>query len=146
LAGGPVSIGTKNGNDIKIITDNTDRAIIMSSGEIGVNTNSPKSGIDINTSVGIALKTVSADYTPTQEDHVIFCETSGSNFSIDLPDASSIYGRKYIINNIGSGGVKIYANGGANLIDGGNLIKLSQNEFIEVINDGSDWYIIGQNK
>ncbi|RLD42640.1 MAG: hypothetical protein DRI86_11345, partial [Bacteroidetes bacterium] len=146
LAGGAISIGTKNGNDIKIITDNADRAIIMSSGEIGINTNNPKSGVDINTSVGIALKTINSDYSPTLEDHVILCETSGGNITFDLPDATAIKGRKYIIKNIGNNGVKVIANGGANKIDGLNQIKLVSMEFIEVINDGNDWYIISQNK
>jgi hypothetical protein len=113
----------------------------LSSGEIGIQTTSPNSGLEVNTSMAVAIKTVNVDYTATSSDNVILATTG---LTVSLPTASGITGRVYTIKNISSSSViRIEAKAGE-LIDGNTFVNLNTaNEYIKIISDGSNWYIIG---
>ena len=141
----PLTLGTNNGNNLNIETDNTTRLTVLSTGQIGVNQPTPTSGMEINTSMAIAIKTATGNYIASALDHVILGNPSGGTITITLPSAVGITGRKYIIKNSDASGGTVQINGGGTNIDGATSQSLSTAyESIEVVSDGSNWFIISR--
>jgi hypothetical protein len=142
----PIEFGLNSNQDLIIETNNQDRVTIKSDGKIGIGTSTPTSGTHINTSVSYKLSTKNSNYILSDVDHIILGDASLSDFTLNLPDAASATGRSYIIKKIDSSPneIRVVPNG-TQKIDGlVNYILLNANEFIEIISDGSNWYIIGQ--
>ena len=56
---------------------------------------------------GVAVKSVSANYSMTQDEDIVEVNTSGGNVSIDLPDLASNAGRSFCVLNLGSNTVTV---------------------------------------
>jgi hypothetical protein len=114
---------------------------INSTGKIGVDTTTPTSGFDVNTSVScgaIRSTTVSTALTDTDYMLLVNC-TSGS--TITLPAVSGVTRREYVIKKIGGGNVTIDPNS-AELIDGATSYTISSSYVsIKLKCDGAAWYI-----
>lgn len=114
---------------------------INSTGKIGVDTTTPTSGFDVNTSVSCgAIKTVTTSTSLTDADYMLLVNcTSGS--TITLPDVSTVTRREYVIKKIGGGNVTIdpFA---SDLIDGATTYTISSSYVsIKLKCDGAAWYI-----
>ena len=133
-------LGTKNANHLAIRTNNNNRIFIESGGNVGVNTATPKSGIEMNTSVAYAVNSISANYSLTTTDKVVIATSA---ITASLPSAVGIKGRVYTIKNASSGSVTVNSSGGN--IDGSASVSIAASKYIEVISDGTNWYIIGSN-
>ena len=136
----PLVLGSKNSHPLEIRTNNLNRIYIQNAGNVGIHTNSPNSGLEVNTSMGYAIKTVGSNYTLTNSDKVLIVTAVST---ISLPSAAGIKGRVYTIKNAGSGIVTVNSGGGT--IDGVASQTITANKYIEVISDGSNWFIIGAN-
>jgi hypothetical protein len=145
-----VNIGTNDNQDLRIETNSNPRVTIKSDGAIGIGTSSPNSGMHVNTSFALAVITIYSDYSITSLNNVILCNASGSDIEVTLPVATGIPGRKYIIKRIGSGTNDVIVRAASGIkIDEADEVTLNAHSsgnaigFIEVISDGTQWYIIG---
>lgn len=93
-------------------------------------------GSAVSSTVNIVTKT--ATYTIVADDVIIFCD---GTFTVTLPTAVGISGKKYVIKNIGSGSITVDGDG-AETIDGSANQVLAQNESIEVASDNVEWWIL----
>ena len=87
------------------------------------------------------VKIVQSNYNIGQDD-VIILVNSVSNVTVTLPNVSS-NGKFYVIKNVGTGSVTVTPSG-SSTIDGLSYVILNmKNQTIEIVSDGSNWYIIG---
>jgi hypothetical protein len=110
--------------------------------EIGVNTSTPASGLDIKTSMGLNVTTITSASTLNQTHNVVLCNTGP--YTVTLPAASSNAGKVYYIKNISSSNIIITLDGnGTETIDGNltYLLNLSKHA-LRIICDGSSWHIL----
>ena len=85
---------------------------------------------------------VTAAYTAKVSDDVILGDASGGNFSITLPPAANIRGRRYWIKSVSTGTVTIDGNA-SETIDGATTVALStQYHFRGIISNGTNWSVI----
>ncbi|HTE08087.1 MAG TPA: hypothetical protein VK628_04955 [Flavitalea sp.] len=108
-------------------------------------TGSANSTVQVNGSLAMSISTVSANYTLTGADNTVLANTSGSPFTITLPNPASFPGRIYTIKKIGTGGIdnELTITPSSGTIDGGaNLIIYNDWTYVTVQTDGSAWYII----
>jgi hypothetical protein len=85
--------------------------------------------------------TKTSTYVMSGNEQVIEGNATGGAFPVDLPAASSVTGREYLIKKIDSSGnaVTVTANG-ADTIEGSATVSLSsQWSFSIVISDGTEW-------
>lgn len=108
--------------------------------QVGVNTTSPKSTLDINGSLGTPIKTVSANYTVLATDHTIVLDGT-VQFTITLPAASTCIGREYVIINTDNVN-NLYGSiiQDPILVGGRNLIQAQSIDHIK--SDGTNWIIV----
>lgn len=87
----------------------------------------------------VALSTKTSAYTLQSTDEVILC--SGT-FTVTLPTAVGINGKKYYIKNIGTGTITISPNG-SETIDGSTNIKIrTRYAAIALVSNNTGWNII----
>ena len=85
--------------------------------EIGVNTSTPASGLEVNTSMGLKVTTITSATTLDQTHNVVLCNTG--SYTVTLPAAASNTGKVYYIKNIDSDGDNINIDGnGSETING----------------------------
>jgi hypothetical protein len=111
-------------------------------GRIGIKSSDPKSTLEVAGSVGYKVVSKAANYTAGEE-AVILVDAS-SAVTIYLPPASDVNGRNYTIKKIaGSNDVTIVP--GSDNIDGSssNYILTNANQFVTLICDGDNWFVIG---
>ena len=110
--------------------------------EIGVNTSTPASTLDIQGSMGLKVTTITAATTLNQTHNVILCNTGA--YTVTLPAAASNSGKVYYIKNIDAEGDDITVDGNASeTIDGNTTYILSAyKQNIRIICDGSNWHIL----
>ncbi|MBS1643536.1 MAG: hypothetical protein JST36_00725, partial [Bacteroidetes bacterium] len=113
----------------KLLVDNT----------TAVGTTTPNSGLDVNSSVGAAIRTTSASTTLGDDDYTLIVQT-GSSITITLPAASSSNARR-IYNIINSSGGSITVGAFLNYA-GASTTTISNASKITIQSDGSDWYQI----
>jgi len=143
--GANISIGTNDNNSLSLETNNTERVNISNSGNVKIGGGTANSTLDIAGSVSYSLVRVTVNYTVTQNDYIILGDANGGAITIDLPSASGIVGRKYTIKSINNGVVTVTAGAGTENIDASTSVTLdNQYEFIEVVNDGAQWYIVSK--
>jgi hypothetical protein len=95
-------------------------------------------------SVVVKLASISSTYTPTASDGVIACDASSTTMTINLPAASTMARKVFVIKKIDTSAntVIIDANS-SELIDGALTKVLSAaNESITIVCDSATWYII----
>jgi len=120
-----------------IITSVSSGEVIYWNGSNWVNGTPSESGLKKLT---VATKT--ADYTVTSSDEVILADATSGDITITLPSAST--GLHYYIKKIDSSSNKVIVDGdGSETIDGSTTQDIiSQYDTIEIVSDGTGWYII----
>ena len=110
--------------------------------EIGVNTSTPASTIDIQGSMGLKVTTITSATTLDQTHNVVLCNTGA--YTVTLPAAASNTGKVYYIKNIDSDGDNINIDGnGSETINGATTYVLhSYNDGIRIVSDGTGWHVI----
>lgn len=109
------------------------------------NTGSANSTMQVEGSLSMAIKTVSANYTATAADNTLLVNTTGGAYTITLPTATSFAGRIYTIKKIGTGGIdnQLTITPASGTIDGGaNYVIYNDWTYVTLQTDGSNWYII----
>ena len=94
-----------------------------------------------------ATKLISGAYAPSQDDDVLRCDATSAGFTVTLPAASGVNGRKYTLKKIDSTGntVTIAGNVAGEKIDGATTVSLSvQYAAYTVQSNGSTWDIIAK--
>ncbi|MEE8186462.1 MAG: hypothetical protein V3T99_02230, partial [Nitrososphaerales archaeon] len=138
----------ESSSDIRFVTGDNVRMTVGTDGNVGIGTTSPNSTFETNGSFATsAVKTITnADYTATASDYVILMSNTTTQW-VFLPTAIGIEGRRYIIKKINAGGmIPTIDPSGSETIDGSEFYSGldTENESVEVISDGSNWFIIGQ--
>lgn len=131
--------------DFRIESDNNENMFLVdgTNDEIGINTGTPSSGLDIQTTLGLKSTTITTSDTLDQTHNVVLVNNS-SDISLTLPQASLNTGKVYYIKKISSGSDKISIDGyAAETIDGDATFNLFiQNSALRLICDGSNWVIL----
>ena len=112
--------------------------------EIGVNTSTPASGLEVNTSMGLKVTTITSATTLDQTHNVVLCNTG--SYTVTLPAAASNTGKVYYIKNIDSDGDYFTIDGNSTeTIDGDETFELlAYNHAVRIISDGSGWHVINE--
>lgn len=103
------------------------------------------STVQIEGSVAMAIKTITANYTAAGTDNTILANTTSSAITLTLPNPGTFAGRIYTIKKIGSGGIdnQLTITPAAGTIDGGsNYVIYNDWTYVTLQTDGSNWYII----
>ena len=110
--------------------------------EIGVNTSTPASGLEVNTSMGLKLTTITAATTLNQTHNVVLCNTG--SYTVTLPAAADNTGKVYYLKNIDAEGDDITIDGnGTETIEGSTTYVLDPYKHaVRIISDGSNWHVI----
>ena len=89
----------------------------------------------------LGVISVIADYTALSTDVIILCGAGNETFTVYLP--VPVNEKVYYVKNIGTGVITVNANtvGGAT-IDGGNTAILNQNDCVQVVSDGTVYWVI----
>ncbi len=107
------------------------------------------STVNIGGSVSYAIKKIDdsmSPYTVLATDNVILIDPNGGNVTVGLPAANTCNGRVYTLKRITAGGVISIDGNAAETIDGSLNVNINNaNQYIKIISDGIQWYIIGQN-
>ena len=103
--------------------------------EIGVNTSTPASGLEVNTSMGLKVTTITSATTLDQTHNVVLCNTG--SYTVTLPAAASNTGKVYYIKNIDSDGDYFTIDGNSTeTIDGDETFELlAYNHAVRIISD-----------
>jgi len=138
---GIVTEGAQTFGGVKTFQDSLTAASAVKVGSTG-NANST---MQVDGSLAMAIRTVSANATIADTDNTILANTSSASITLTLPSPSGIAGRIYTIKKIGSGGIDneltISPNGGT--IDGGSSYKIYNDyTYVTLQTDGTNWYII----
>ena len=128
--------------DLRISNGTTDRITIQNDGDIGIGTTSPASGLEINTSMGLKITTITSATTLDQTHNVVLCNTG--HYTVTLPAAASNTGKVYYIKNIDAEGDDITIDGNSSeTIDGSTTYLLDPYKHaVRIISDGSNWHVI----
>jgi uncharacterized protein (TIGR02145 family) len=137
-----VYIPASGSTDLRIKNNGTDRITIQNDGDVGIGTTSPVSGLDIQSSMGYKVNTITSATTLDNTHNVVLCNTGP--YTVTLPAAASNTGRVYYIKNIDTDGDDITVDGnGVETIDGSVTYILDcEKDVISIISDGSNWFII----
>ena len=127
------------------IEGDTDTEIFMvdaSADAVGISTTTPASGLDIQTSMGLNVTTITSATTLDQTHNVILCNTGP--YTVTLPAAASNTGRVYYIKNIDAECDDITIDGNSTeTIDGSETYVLTNyNNVVRIICDGTNWHIL----
>lgn len=116
---------------------------ILANGYLGLANTTPKSTFDVSGSVGAKVTSVSATYTAADE-YIILVDASGANRTINLPAASGVANRIYIIKKTDSSANTVTIDPNASeTIDGATTKVLSaQYARIQIVCNGTNWFII----
>lgn len=89
----------------------------------------------------IPVVTKTADYTATVLDALILCDASGGSFTITLPAAATIPGKRMLVKKIDSSvnAVIVDPNGGETIDGQTDVNLLSRYQTLELISDGTNW-------
>ena len=82
--------------------------------------------------------TITSNYTLTVDDNLIICN---GTFTVTLPTAVSNTNKKYIITNISKGIITLDANG-TETIQGDLTQFIYTDETLDVVSNGSNWFVI----
>lgn len=94
-------IGTTDGQPLKIKTNSTERIVVESTGNVGVNVAQPTSTFATSGSESKSIIVKTSSYTATDKDHTIVFRSTTPE-TLTLPDPSTCVGRIYYIVNNGT--------------------------------------------
>ena len=112
------------------------------SAQVGIETTDPKSGLDINTSLGYKVTTITSATTLDATHNVLLC--NNGPYTVTLPTASANTGRVYKIKNIDLQGDVITIDANASeTVDGALTYALQPYKHaVTICSDGANWHII----
>jgi len=113
--------------------------VVQQNGNVGVGDRKPSSLLDVNGSLSLPFRAITASYATTINDYTIRFSGSTTSQTVTLPVASTCPGRVYRIVNGGS--VSLNVSSFLNL-SGTAITSLSAASSLLVQSDGSDWYQI----
>ncbi len=133
------------------IEGDTDTEIFMvdaSADAVGISTTTPSSGLDIQTSMGLAHTVVTAVCTLDISYNTVLASDASGDFTITLPAAASNSGRVYYIKKTNSSENEITIDGNSTeTIDGATEVVLYvQYDAIRILCDGSNWHIVADER
>jgi len=99
--------------------------------------------------MGAAVVSKTADYTLTTSDDVVLADPTSASFTLTLPTAVGVQGKRYKIKNLGTDESKplIIDPNGSETVDGLTTYNMvGQDNVIEIVSDNSNWEIIGGEK
>lgn len=98
---------------------------------------------NINYTLKPHIDTVTANYTATDLDWTIICDTTGGSFTVTLPQASTVKGKQVAIKKIAAGGTLIIDGYSSEEIDGATTDALTSLwESVILHCDGTEWFKI----
>ncbi len=106
---------------------------------------SANSTMQVDGSIAMAIKTISANYSIIGTDNTILANTTSGAITLTLPAVSSIAGRIYTIKKIGTGGIdnQLTITPTSSTIDGGSSYVIYNDwTYVTLQTDGSNWYVI----
>lgn len=139
-------VGTVSSNALAFMVNNSEKMTLTAAGNLGINTNSPTSGIDLRNSLSFKQVTDSTtSYTALDTDAIILMTNSAAR-TVNLPAASTRTGRIYIIvdgaGTATSAPVTLDPNS-TELINGGATFDIDRNNASAMIYcDGTGWRVI----
>jgi len=117
---------------------------ISNNGSAAIGTSAaPNSVLQVGGSLSVPITTKTATYTVTSSDYTILCNNA-SNININLPSASGISGRLYVIKKVSATGtnVTVNSNGGQQIDGVATKILSNQYDVVQIQSDGSNWIIL----
>ena len=130
-----------------LVVDSTTLVVDATNNRVGVGTNAPTSSLHVVGSVTKSHTTKTANYTMTESDYTVLCDTTSGGFTISLPAASGCSGRIYVIKKItgnsGTNNITIDPNG-SETIDGATTYALQCRSNVIIQSDGSNWWILAE--
>jgi uncharacterized protein (TIGR02145 family) len=116
--------------------------IFNNGGNVGIGTTAPASGLDIKTSMGLNVTTITSATTLNQTHNVVLCNTGP--YTVTLPAAAANTGKVYYIKNIDSDGDDIIVDGNlTETIDGATVFLLDPYKHsVRIISDGTKWHVL----
>ncbi|MEO0404243.1 MAG: hypothetical protein AAF193_05185, partial [Bacteroidota bacterium] len=133
--------------------ENSDDAVFNTNQSIGVGTNSPSSTLHVegSTSVGVVQITGPIVVSLDETHNVILANVTSGNITVNLPNAATCSGRTYTIKTMGPEGQPLVssctilaASGESIDNENGYLMDQFVSQFITIISDGSNWWIIDE--
>ena len=111
---------------------------------LGLRQSSPSSTLHLGGSFAVPVTSKVANYTLTETDYIVTVSTATS-FTITLPTAVGITGRRYIIKALNMSGSVTIGTTSSQTIDGLTTRTLNvAYRAMEVVSDGSNWLIINE--
>jgi hypothetical protein len=101
------------------------------------------SGLTSTGGITFPQKTINSSYTVTDSDYMV--DITGGTFNVQLTTAVGVQGRLLAIKNNGGGAVTIYPYG-SEKIDDKDLLILSETNAVQLVSNGSQWVILGQDR
>lgn len=131
---------TTTDSDLEFVTSNITRMKIAETGNVGINTSSPLSTLDVAGSLGLNYTTTSTNFTLGNNNYSLMVNGAGG-VTITLPAASSCTNRIYSILNAASTNV-FYSSTITDPVTGGvrNFVVAQTLDMIQ--SDGTNWIII----
>ncbi|HXB45477.1 MAG TPA: hypothetical protein VNV85_15535, partial [Puia sp.] len=132
------TIGTNSNFDLPFITNNTEKMRLSASGNLGIETNSPNSTLDVSGSTGFAITTTNANLTLDATNYTVII--TGGTPVITLPAAGATNARRIyvIVNHTGaSRTISTYKD-----FSGANNTLVPTVNSITIQSDGTNWYRI----
>jgi len=143
-----VQFKTLETGNIEFYGGNSEALYIKSTGYVGIgnSASSPTSTLQVGGSIAMPVVTKTGNYNASSTDHTILCNAAA--LIINLPQASNVTGRIYVIKKIsGSAGtITITPNSGSETIDGAttNTFITNQWQTIMLQSTGSTWVILSK--
>ena len=106
--------------------------------------NQPVLGTWLGSGKVVTIDNTDSPYTPTYDDWLILCDTSGGSIDVVLPDPTNNSGKMYVIKKIdASNQIDITAGDGSILIDDATTHSSNaKNGYDQVVSDGTQYWII----
>jgi hypothetical protein len=139
-----IRFGTSDAIPIRFETTDIERMRITSGGYVGINEQSPNSYLHVKGSLRLPIAIKTATYTLTADDYTVVFDLNG-NATANLPDATTIPGRIYVIkiNRTNVGDTLTIDPNGAQTIDGNATLDLLCQYAVTIQSDGTNWRVIG---
>jgi hypothetical protein len=140
-----VQFKTMETGNIEFYGGSSEAMYIKSTGYVGIgnSASTPNSTLQVGGSMSVPIVTKTSTYTATASDYTILCNTG--SMTVNLPQASTVTGRIYVIKKISSNsGTITIAPYSSETIDGQstNTNIYSRWASLTIQSDGSNWFIL----
>ena len=140
-----VQFKTMETGNIEFYGGGSEAMYIKSTGYVGIgnSASSPNSTLQVSGSISLPIVTKTSTYTATTSDYTILCNIG--TMTVNLPQASTVTGRIYVIKKISSSSGTITIDAyGSDTIDGQstNTNIYSRWSSLTIQSDSSNWFIL----